>query len=194
MTLQRIYICTWFEVDQVGYWCVLKSDRVLHLLTWYQRKTRKWIFETGDDDIHSFIKILLTPYIENRTVRFDKSIECKCLSSLKKYIMSESFTILKYEFRKKSQVSNYFSEYICWPTVVEGDLKAPFSIATTTRCKGGHYSFLLIAPLILDPYLIMLRVNYFLSHWYTSTYDWFLVFQKSPEHSAFNANWQVKKK
>ena len=31
-------------------------------------------------------------------------------------------------------------------TVVEGDQKAPFSIATT-RCRGGCYSFLWIAPL-----------------------------------------------
>ena len=26
-------------------------------------------------------------------------------------------------------------------TIVEGDLKAPFSIATTPRCRGGCYSF-----------------------------------------------------
>ena len=32
-------------------------------------------------------------------------------------------------------------------TVVEGDPKAPFSIATTLRCRGGHYSFSWIAPL-----------------------------------------------
>ena len=32
-------------------------------------------------------------------------------------------------------------------TVVEGDQKAPFSIATTQRCWGGRYSFPLIAPL-----------------------------------------------
>ena len=32
-------------------------------------------------------------------------------------------------------------------TVVEGDQKAPFSIATTPRCKGGRYSFPRIAPL-----------------------------------------------
>ena len=31
-------------------------------------------------------------------------------------------------------------------TVVKGDLKAPFSIATTPRCRGGHYSFPWIAP------------------------------------------------
>ena len=32
-------------------------------------------------------------------------------------------------------------------TVVDGDQKAPFSIATTSRCRGGHYSFPWIAPL-----------------------------------------------
>ena len=30
---------------------------------------------------------------------------------------------------------------------VEGDQRAPFSIATTARCRGGHYSFPWIAPL-----------------------------------------------
>ena len=28
-----------------------------------------------------------------------------------------------------------------------GDLKAPFPIATTPKCRGGHYSFLWIVPL-----------------------------------------------
>ena len=32
-------------------------------------------------------------------------------------------------------------------TVVEGDQKAPFSIATTPRYRGGRYSFPWIAPL-----------------------------------------------
>ena len=32
-------------------------------------------------------------------------------------------------------------------TVVEGDQKAPFSIATTLWCKGGCYAFPWIAPL-----------------------------------------------
>ena len=33
------------------------------------------------------------------------------------------------------------------PTVVGGDPKAPFSIATTPRCRGGHYSLPWIGPL-----------------------------------------------
>ena len=59
-------------------------------------------------------------------------------------------------------------------TLVEGDPKAPFSIATTSRCRGGCYSFLWIALLYLDPYLIMLSVKqggikyHFLSLWYES--------------------------
>ena len=32
-------------------------------------------------------------------------------------------------------------------SIVEGDLKAPFSIATTPRCREGCYSFPWIAPL-----------------------------------------------
>ena len=32
-------------------------------------------------------------------------------------------------------------------TIVEGDPKAPFSIATTPRCMGGRYSIPRIAPL-----------------------------------------------
>ena len=43
-------------------------------------------------------------------------------------------------------------------TVVKGDLKAPFSIATTLRCRGGCNSFPRIAPLYLDTYLIFLSV------------------------------------
>ena len=32
-------------------------------------------------------------------------------------------------------------------TIVEGDPKAPFSIATKPRCRGGRYSIPWIAPL-----------------------------------------------
>ena len=46
-----------------------------------------------------------------------------------------------------------------WPTVVQGNLKALFSIATTPRYWGKHYSFLWITPLTLGPYLIKLSVK-----------------------------------
>ena len=62
-------------------------------------------------------------------------------------------------------------------TLVESDPKASFSIATTPRCRGGHYFFPWIAPFTLDPYFIMLSVKqggikyHFLSLWYDSTWD-----------------------
>ena len=43
--------------------------------------------------------------------------------------------------------------------LVEGDPKAPFSIATTTRCRGGCYSVLWIAPIYPGPHLKMLRAK-----------------------------------
>ena len=73
-------------------------------------------------------------------------------------------------------------------TIVEGDPKANFSIATTPRCRGGCYFFPWIAPLYLDPYLIMLSVKqgrikyHFLSLWYDSTWDRAQVSQAISEH------------
>ena len=61
--------------------------------------------------------------------------------------------------------------------IVKDDPKAPFSIGTTLRCRGGHYSFPWIAPLTLDSsYFIMLSIKqegikyHFLRLWYDSTY------------------------
>ena len=74
-------------------------------------------------------------------------------------------------------------------TIVEGDLKAPFSIATTPRCRGGRYSFPGLLYFTLDPYLIMLSVKqggikyHFLSLWYDSTCDWTQVSRTIGEHS-----------
>ena len=39
---------------------------------------------------------------------------------------------------------------VSWSTGVEGDLKAPFLVATTQRYREGHYPFPWIAPLALD--------------------------------------------
>ena len=41
-------------------------------------------------------------------------------------------------------------------TIVEGDPKTSFSIATTPRCKGGRYPFPGLLHITLDPYLILL--------------------------------------
>ena len=43
-------------------------------------------------------------------------------------------------------------------TVVEGDQKAPFSIATTQRCRDGRYSFPFL-HFTVDTHLIMLSVK-----------------------------------
>ena len=64
---------------------------------------------------------------------------------------------------------------VCWPTIVEGNQKAPFLIATIPMCGKRCNFFPGIAPLTLDPYLIMLSVKQrgikynFLSLWYDST-------------------------
>ena len=63
-------------------------------------------------------------------------------------------------------------------TVVEDEPKAPYSIATTPRCRWGPYSFPGLFHFTLDPYLIMLSVKqggikyHFLSLWYDLTRDW----------------------
>ena len=71
-------------------------------------------------------------------------------------------------------------------TVVEGDTKAPFSLATTLSCRCECYVFPWIAPLllfILNTYIIMLRHQVpFLSLWYDLTYDWTPVFRAIGEH------------
>ena len=60
-------------------------------------------------------------------------------------------------------------------TVVGGDRKAPFSIATTPRCWGGATPFPGFLHFTLDTYLIMLSVKqggtkyHFVSLWYDST-------------------------
>ena len=60
----------------------------------------------------------------------------------------------------------------------QDDLKAPFSISTTPRCRRGRYFFPLIAPLTLDLYLIILGFKqgglkyHFFSLWYDSAWDW----------------------
>ena len=74
-------------------------------------------------------------------------------------------------------------------TIVEDDPKAPFSIATTPRCRGGRHSFPGLLQFTLDPYLIMLSVEqggikyHFLSLWYDSTWDWTQVSRAIGEHS-----------
>ena len=74
-------------------------------------------------------------------------------------------------------------------TLVEGDLKALFSIATILRCREGCYSIPLLR-FILDPQLVMLSVKqggikyHFLSLWYDWNWDWTPVSRTIGEHST----------
>ena len=64
---------------------------------------------------------------------------------------------IKYHLRHNMQICNLYvgplalvfmgksTIYIKLATLVKGDPKAPFSIATTPRCRRGHYSW--ITPL-----------------------------------------------
>ena len=79
-------------------------------------------------------------------------------------------------------------------TLVEGDLKAPFSIATTgaTPLPG-------LLHFTLDPYLILLSVKqggikyHFFSLWYESTWDWTQVSRAIGEHSNHLSNVRYSK-
>ena len=82
---------------------------------------------------------------------------------------TEYISIYIYIYRYVSKVKSV--------TIVEGDPKAPFSIA---RCRGGRYSFPGLPHFTLDPYLISKEASskqggikyHFLSLWYDSTWDW----------------------
>ena len=107
----------------------------------------------------------------------------------------------------------YFTACVMWKlhrwmcqvklvTVVKGDLKAPFSLATTVRCKEGHCSFLWIVPLY--PWCIpynaecwarSYQVSFFLSLWYDLTW----AIDKHSTHSVndfknlsfMSSNWAI---
>ena len=76
--------------------------------------------------------------------------------------------------------------------LVEGDPKAPFSIATTPRCRGERHSFPSIAPLYpwYVPYNLSVMQGgikyHFLSLWYGSTWDWTPVSRTIGEYSVAN--------
>ena len=62
---------------------------------------------------------------------------------------------------------------VCRATLVEGDPKAPFSIATTPRCRGGHCSFLWIAPFYpwFLPLLLSVKQGGIKYHFFSLWYD-----------------------
>ena len=55
--------------------------------------------------------------------------------------------MLDLRLRNSIYIYIYIYKLVKLVTVDEGDQKASFSIATTSRCRGGRYTFLRIAPL-----------------------------------------------
>ena len=91
----------------------------------------------------------------HKTSFFLSSIKNKNLYNLLMF-SSETFTQYlepsdKHVHTKMQQVcaKNQSTIKVKLTTFVEGDQKAPFSIATILRCRGGRYSFPWIAPLYL---------------------------------------------
>ena len=68
-----------------------------------------------------------------------KTFEHPTLCSLKKVFDSHQMLLTLYQHYSNFDIYIY--------KLVEGDPKAPFSIATTPRCRGGRYSIPRIAPL-----------------------------------------------
>ena len=72
---------------------------------------------------------------------------------------------------------------------IEGNQKAPFSIASTPRCKGGCYSFLGLLHFTLDTVFIFLSIKqggikyHFSSLWYDAFWEWTQVSWTIDEHS-----------
>ena len=106
-------------------------------------------------------------------------------------------TNLKYSYLSsgKRLVLDFFFSHISkvkvkLATVVECDQKAPFSIATTLRCRGGLHSFPRLLHFTLDTYLILLSVSKEVSStilknlWYDATWDWTQVSRTTGEHST----------
>ena len=113
--------------------------------------------------------------------------ECKCwVPFVMKWVASSA--------NRSSLLDLILTEYLIkvkvkLATIVKGNPKAPFSVATTPMCRGGRYSFPGLLYFTLDPYLIMLSAKqgsikyHFLSLWYDSTWDWTQVSRAIGEHS-----------
>ena len=101
-------------------------------------------------------------------------------------------SILRLYQRWGSSPGDRGSKKVKLATLVKGDPKTPFSIATTP--KEGTTPFPGLLHFTLDPYLIMLSAkqggikHHFLSLWYDSTGDWTPVSQTIGECSIHYKN------
>ena len=130
---------------------------------------------------------------EMKTVKqFNKGLESKF--PVWKTTPEEGRSVL---WPERCDYSSYNEYKKLLATVVEGDQKAPFSMATTPWCRVGRYFFPWIAPLYT--YLILLSVkqggikyHFFKSLWYDATWDWTQVSRTIGEHSTHYANEPVQ--
>ena len=80
-------------------------------------------------------------------------------------------------FETSGKMHFYYISKVKLVTIVEGDPKAPFLIATTSRCRGVATPFPGLLHFTLDPYSIVLShkqsgIKYhFLSLCYYSSWD-----------------------
>ena len=98
--------------------------------------------------------IILNSWLRfNKLKRFNIDFTIIINSSYLKYFVflcSSFYQIYFHNLHSYIYIYIYiYKEKVKLATLVEGDPKAPFSIATTQRCRGGRYSIPRIAPLYL---------------------------------------------
>ena len=135
---------------------------------------------------HTHTHIYIYIYIYIYTHEFTSS--CRFWRGYSKLVWFECYMIACWWTQTMYAIKKFLKK-VKLATIVEGNSKAPFSIATTPMCRGGRYSFPGLLYFTLDPYLIMLSVKqggikyHFLSLWYDSTWDWTQVSRAIGEHS-----------
>ena len=71
----------------------------------------------------------------------------KTLGIMNIVLFVDFFSIFSFKFAWNQILKHNIFYKVKLATVVKGNQKAPFSIATTLRCRGGCYSFPWISPL-----------------------------------------------
>ena len=168
-------------VDPCFIHCHIFMQKLLFVVL-KQLQTTLWIVDTL---FYSTLSKCITHF--EHSFLIDK-YSCQMVNTLPSDIFNSS--AISPNFNLQSAKISLQQLVVKLATVVEGDPKAPFSIATTPRCWGGCYSFPWSVPLYFGPYLIMLSIKqgsikyHFLSLWYDLTWDWTQVSWASGEHSA----------
>ena len=116
---------------------LILSYCVIYWMCW----ENKWAFIGAENDC-IFLWWMLTPFEPE-----DMEIECKqgrSRHSVRKHL---NFEMMQFHKTHGQKVKMWNRHKLA--TVIKGNQKASFSIATTPRCRGERYSFPWIAPLYL---------------------------------------------